>query len=111
MLLDMDMDDDDRGVEQEKLEPTVMVCDTCDRCEGGRVGGDGKNVSLWRCLRRSSRRYKTIIPYRRHLGVPRRDDLLCLAELEVEKIQVNSSKAVRAHKAQRKFGKETPTPV
>lgn len=49
-LLDMDMDDDDLGVEQEKLEPTVMVCDTCDRCEGGRVGGDGTNVSLWRCL-------------------------------------------------------------
>lgn len=33
MLLDRDVDDADRGVEQEKLEPTVIVCDTCGRCE------------------------------------------------------------------------------
>lgn len=44
MLPDMDMDPDEeeRGVEQEKLEPTVIVCDTCGRCERGR--GRGKSM-------------------------------------------------------------------
>lgn len=32
MLLDMDMEDADLGVEQEKLDPTVIVWDTCGRC-------------------------------------------------------------------------------
>ncbi len=31
MLLDMDIDEAERGVEQEKLDPTVIVCDTCGR--------------------------------------------------------------------------------
>lgn len=36
MLPDMDMDEADLGVEQEKLEPIVIVCDTCGRCENRR---------------------------------------------------------------------------
>lgn len=30
---DRDTDEEDRGVEQEKLEPIVIACDTCGRCE------------------------------------------------------------------------------
>lgn len=42
MLLETDVDEADLGVEQEKLDPTVMVCDTCGLCQSEGRGEEGR---------------------------------------------------------------------
>lgn len=56
MLLDKDVDEADLGVEQEKLDPMVMVCDTCGLCET--EGRKEESKILRACVRESRNRVK-----------------------------------------------------